>query len=126
MANSSIFSKVRELVGEFEVVKVLDDAQTLNTTSDEVDVQNAKNLCLYTVGNSTPISGGTVVIEGSPLSGHGGTWKSLGSITVPAGTALGAVAVTDGDDGFPTRFVRARVSAQVANGNIDAYLIIQR
>lgn len=111
---------------EFEVIKVLDDQQALNSVSDEVEINNAKYLCLYAHGNSTAVSGGTVVLEGSPLAGHAGAWKTLGTITVPAGQALGAVAVTDGDDGFPCRYVRARVSAQIANGNIDAYLVVQK
>jgi len=126
MANSTVHSKVRETAAEFELIKVLDDAQAAQSVSDEIDVVNAKSLSLYTVGNNTSISGGTVVIEGSPISGHQGTWKSLGSITVPAGKALGAVSVTDGDDGFPTRFVRVRISGQIANGNIDAYVAVQR
>jgi len=126
MANTTVFSNIRPPGEEFEVIKVLSSAQALNTTSDEVLVSHAKNITLYTEGKVTSVSAGVVTLEGSPTSGHTGTWKSLGTVTVPSGKALGAVSITDGDDGFPTRFVRVRISTLIANGNIDAYLVVQR
>lgn len=125
---STIHSRTQDALSEFEIHKLLNDAQTAdaNGTSDEVDVSNAKSLCLYVHGNSSAVSGGTVVLEGSPLSAHSGTWKSLGSVTVLPGQAMAAVSVTDGDDGFPVRYVRARITTQISNGNIDAYLVVQK
>jgi len=122
---SATYSHLRDNSQEFELHLLLEGQQNTQVSS-EVDVTHAKSLALYTKGNSSAVAGGTVLIEGSPISAHPGTWKSLGSITVPAGTALGAVSVTDGDDGFPTRFVRARISGQIANGNVDVYLVVQR
>lgn len=131
MANSTLHSKVREATSEFEVIQVFDDQQaavvaSVPNVSGEVNVEHAKSLTLYTKGNSSSVAGGSVVLEGSPISAHPGTWKTLGTVTVAAGTALSAVSVTDGDDGFPCRYVRARIATQISNGNIDAYLVVQK
>ena len=121
---SLIDSQVREDTLEWEEHLLLDGKQDPQV-SGEIDVRNTNGVTLYVLGTTPPVNGGTVLLEGSPISGYAGTWVSLGSCT-PSGTALKAASVIHGDNGFPCRFVRVRISTQIANGAIDAYIVTQR
>lgn len=122
---TSAKSNTREVTKEWEVFKVLDDSQALET-SGEVDARHARSISLYVATNSPAVSGGTIKLEASPEENYTGTWLEIGSITVgPGGPNLEAVTVDETENGMPCRVVRARISGIIANGTIDAFIITQ-
>jgi len=124
MAYTITLSKVRSLdTEEHAILKVFLAQQALNTTSDELDAENAKEVSI-TAESSVSASGGTVLLEGSPVSGDPSTWITLATLTINAASKwFGA----DAANGLHVcRFVRARISGQIANGNVDVYIGIKK
>src|SRR3990167_3541918 len=121
MAKSTYLSKVKSLDNkEQEIFKVLDDQQAAQTTSDEVDVINADLVSIGVRSNSPAVSGGTVVLEGCPVPSDSPTWISLATVTVAAGSRW---AGADAANGLHVcQVVRARITGQIANGNVDVYI----
>ena len=123
MAKITTLSHVRSLeTEEHDIYKVLSAQTALNTTSDELSVDHAKEVSIA-AESSVAVSGGTVLLEGSPVSGDPSQWITLATLTVSSASKwFGA----DAANGLHVcRFVRARISGQIANGLVDVYIGIK-
>jgi hypothetical protein len=124
MAHTITLSHVRSLdTEEHEILKVLSAQNAKETTSDEVDADHAKYASIG-AKSSGAVSGGTVLLEGCPISADAAQWITLATLTVNgANKWFGA----DAANGLAVcRFLRARISAQVANGTVDVYIGVKR
>lgn len=122
MAHTITDSHMGKDLREYQTLKVLDGVG--EGTSDVIDARLAQAVSLI-VDTGTGVSGGTVLLEGSPVSTYSGTWISLGSITSNAQSKLfGASVGLGATSGFPVRYVRARISSNIVGGTASAYLVI--
>jgi len=126
MAILSEESKIGSQNLEWVKYKLMNDASTDETTSDEVDVRNAKAVTLAVEAN-TGVSAGVVKLEGAVRSGYAGTWIEMGSLTINAASKLFTVTIDAGDaNGLPLMYIRARIETAISGGNIDVYVIVQK
>ena len=125
---SALVTKVRQSHDEWELHLLLEDQTDDETTSDEVDISNAKHLGFIVV-SAAGVSGGVVELESSPTTGYTGTWKQIGTLTTNAATTVFADSYAPTDGGFPSRYVRARISTVISGGgspSVSVYLVVQR
>ena len=126
MAILSQESKLETQNLEWSKYKLMDDASVDETTSDEVDVRNAKAVTLA-VEAGAGVSGGVVKLEGAIRSGYAGTWVEMGSLTISAASKLYTVTVDSGDaNGLPLAYIRARIETVISGGTIDVYAVVQK
>lgn len=118
MAVTITTQKIRSLDNqEHTILKVIDN---LNTgTSDEV---SAESVASASITGRTKNAGtaGVVVLEGSPVSGDAATWITLATLTFTAANQWKGADATNGLHGC--RFLRARISTQISNGQVDVYI----
>lgn len=106
-----------------ETVKALDNKQALNEVSSEIDIRNARAIGLHVLTNEPSVSAGTIVLETAPVSGYGGTWKTVLTITdLSGGPKVESKCAYEDDDGLPSRVARVRITGTVANGTVDVYV----
>ena len=109
---------------EWELLKLLNDQSSDETTSDDVSIENADSVTLF-VETAASTSGGVVQLQTAVTAG--GPYFTAASITTSAASVGYAVTLAGGDDGMPARYARARIETAIAGGgSIDAYLVIQK
>lgn len=130
MAILSETSKVSN-AGEVQAYKVFNDTVTDETKSDAILVWDALAVTLF-IETAASTSGGVVELEAAMTSDYAGTWESLGSITTNAASSAFSISIGLGSNnetgypGLPQMYVRARVSTVIADGSIDAYIIVRK
>lgn len=122
MAILSEESLVREDKGWY-MHKVLNDQSTDETTSDAVDIRNAKEVTLF-VETGTGVNAGVVKLETAVNSS--GPWFVAGSVTTSAASTGYADSIGGGDAGLPAKYARARIETAIGVGTVDVYICVQR
>jgi hypothetical protein len=126
MAIQSMTTKILDISKkEITMYKLMDNASTDETLSDEIEVLDADAITAV-IEASSGVSAGVVIIEGSNVSGYAGTWLPLVSLTINAASKLfeGSISLANGDP--LVRYVRLRIETAISGGTIDAYLNVRK
>lgn len=122
MAIIAEVSKVRDANEDVSYQLVSGGAAVAAT--DELSTLDVEAATLI-VKSGAGVSGGTVLLEGSPTSGYTGTWKSLASLTINAANTIFSQGIGKVDE-LPMPYLRARISSVITGGTVDIYIVVRR